>query len=76
MYRVSVASSSGAGGVPGAVGDAVTGCCSGCGGAVDMMETVDAKEGAAADHRTKNRGLCFHLDLRPLQKRQVPRRIP
>lgn len=44
MYKVSEASSSGAGAasdsVGGSVGDTATGCCSGCGIAADMMEAV------------------------------------
>ena len=40
MYRVSEVISSGSGVVPEAVGGAATGCCSGCGGAADMMEAV------------------------------------
>ena len=43
MYRVSVAGSSGTGAVSGAVGGSSIGCCSGCGGAADMMEGVVAK---------------------------------
>ena len=51
MYRVSEASPSGTGSVPGAVGGGATGCCSGCGGAADMMEVVDDQRGTDADHR-------------------------
>jgi len=43
MYRVSVAGSSGASAVSVAVGGSTAGCCSGCGGAADMMEDVVAK---------------------------------
>ena len=43
MYRVSEASSSGTGVVSVAVEGSVTGCCSGCGGAADMMKAVDAQ---------------------------------
>ena len=66
MYRVSeTISSSGAGSVPGAVGGTSTGCCSGCGGAADMMEVVGAKGATATDHPSQNLDSghsCFHLD--------------
>lgn len=63
MYKVSEAFSSGAGSVSGGT---ATGCCSGCGGAVDMVEVV-------AGYRNRSRRspelesrllICFLLDQR------------
>lgn len=65
MYRVSeTCSSSGTGVVSRSAGGASTGCCSGCGGAVDMVEVVGTQR--SYNHRSFEQSLSQTRHMLPL----------